>query len=240
MKEPHRCHYDKCRISKKTVHLLDHQCYIQCVKPEDFKEKKTKKLLEYHRGINPNASIYVDPPVFVCADFEAMLSPDKIHLPILVCAATSLSDTIYSFYGSDCTADFLAFLTLLTVNEYGENRDVICIFHNLKGYDSVFLQHQLKREGRHMEDMVKMGTKVLSFVVGPNKASLHITVMFCLATMDTDGKESTTENPYVLKEHVFVISDDPLQDFNSVHHAQWLIGKHLTQDLKVTVNRLRN
>lgn len=25
MKEPHRCHYDKCRISKKTVHLLDHQ-----------------------------------------------------------------------------------------------------------------------------------------------------------------------------------------------------------------------
>lgn len=91
-----------------------------------------------------------------------------------------------------------------------------------------------------MEDMVKMGTKVLSFVVGPNKASLHITVMFRLATMDTDGKESTTENPYVLKEHVFVISDDPLQDFNSVHHAQWLIGKHLTQDLKVTVNRLRN
>lgn len=91
-----------------------------------------------------------------------------------------------------------------------------------------------------MEDMVKMGTKVLSFVVGPNKASLHITVMFRLATMDADGKESTTENPCVLKEHVFVISDDPLQDFDSVHHAQWLIGKHLTQDLKVTVNRLRN
>ena len=178
--------------------------------PEDFKEKKTKNLLEYHRGINPNASIYVDPPVFVYADFEAMLFPDKIHLPILVCAATSLSDTIYSFYGSDCTADFLAFLTLLTVNEYGEDRDVICIFHNLKGYDSVFLQHQLKREGRHMEDMVKMGTKVLSFVVGPNKASLHITVMFRLATMDADGKESTTENPCVLKEHAFVISDDPL------------------------------
>lgn len=169
-----------------------------------------------------------------------MLFPDKIHLPILVCAATSLSDTIYSFYGSDCTADFLAFLTLLTVNEYGEDRDVICIFHNLKGYDLVFLQHHLKREGRHMDDMVKMGTKVLSFVVGPNKASLHITVMFRLAAMDADGKESTTENPCVLKEHAFMISDDPLQDFDSVHHAQRLIGKHLTQDLKVTVNRLRN
>lgn len=129
-----------------------------------------------------------------------------------MCCHLSLSDTIYSFYGSDCTADFLAFLTLLTVNEYGEDRDVICIFHNLKGYDLVFLQHHLKREGRHMEDMVKMGTKVLSFFVGPNKASLHITVMFRLATMDADGKESTTENPCVLKEHAFVISDDPLQD----------------------------
>ena len=68
-------------------------------------------------------------------------------------------------------------------------------------------------------------------------SKIHITVMFRLATMDADGKESTTENPCVLKEHAFVISDDPLQDFDSVHHAQRLIGKHLTQDLKVTVNR---
>ena len=59
-------------------------------------------LLVNNPSVNPNASIYVDPPVFVYADFEAMLSPDKIHLPILVCAATSLSDIIHSFYGSDC------------------------------------------------------------------------------------------------------------------------------------------
>ncbi|KAK2564186.1 hypothetical protein P5673_012428 [Acropora cervicornis] len=43
-----------------------------------------------------------------------------------------------------------------------------------------------------------------------NKASLHITVMFHHATMEAAGKESTAEEPDVIKEHVFVISDDPL------------------------------
>ena len=46
-----------------------------------------------------------------------------------------------------------------------------------------------------------------------NKASLHITVMFRHATMEADGKESTAEELVVVKEHVFVISDDPVQDF---------------------------
>ena len=43
-----------------------------------------------------------------------------------------------------------------------------------------------------------------------NKASLRIIVMFLHATMEADGKESTAEEPVVIKEHVFVISDDPL------------------------------
>ena len=34
-----------------------------------------------------------------------------------------------------------------------------------------------------------------------NKASLHITVMFCHATMKADGKESTAEEPAVIEEH---------------------------------------
>ena len=86
----------------------------------------------YHRKINPDTSVYVDPPVFVYAYFEAMLTPGKTHLPILVCAATSVSDTIHSFYGPECTEEFLAFLTELTVNEYGEERPVICIFQRVR------------------------------------------------------------------------------------------------------------
>ena len=56
-----------------------------------------------------------------------------------------------------------------------------------------------------------------------NKASLYITVMFCHAIMEADGKESTAENPAVIKGHVFITSDDPVLDFDSVHHAQLLI-----------------
>lgn len=56
--------------------------------------------------------------------------------------------------------------------------------------------------------------------------------------MDADGKESTTEDPCVLKDHVFVISDNPVQDFDSVHHAQRLIAKYLSQDLKLAVKKM--
>lgn len=57
-KETNQCHYDKCRICKKTVHLLDHQCFIQQVKPEEgMKKKKAKKQTQHHRQVNPNASI---------------------------------------------------------------------------------------------------------------------------------------------------------------------------------------
>lgn len=70
-----------------------------------------------------------------------------------------------------------------------------------------------------------------------NKASLHITVLFRHASA-CDEKESTAEEPIIIKEHIFVISDDPVQDYDSVHHAQLLVGKYLTDDLKLNVTKL--
>ena len=69
------------------------------------------------------------------------------------------------------------------------------------------------------------------------KASLHISVMFRHASMECDEKESTLEEPVVIKEHIFVISDDLVQDYHSVHHAQLLIAKYLTEDLKLNVTK---
>lgn len=154
---------------------------------EDERKEKSKKQLQYHRKINPDASVYVDPPVFVYADFEAVLAPDETHLPILVCVATTVSDTIHYFYGSECTEEFLAFLTELTVNEYGEERAVIFIFHNLKGYNSVFLQHQLLNEARRVEDTVSVGTKYLSFQVKP----ISFKDSFCFLPMALSSFTST-------------------------------------------------
>ena len=35
-----------------------------------------------------------------------------------------------------------------------------------------------------------------------------------------------------------MINDEPVQDFDSAHYAQWLIAKCLTQDLKVTIKKM--
>ena len=153
----------------------------------------------------------MEPPVFVYADFEAMLSADKTHLPILVCALTSLSDTFSCFYGSECTAHFLAFLTELTVDAYGEDRQVICIFHNLKGYDAVFLKHQLLKEDRRMEDMVCVGTKVLSFRVG----CITFKDSFCFLPMSLASFTSTF-GPTELKKGFFP------HLFNTLDHQEYL------------------
>ena len=63
------------------------------------------------------------------------------------------------------------------------------------------------------------------------KVSLHVTILYRHSTEKNDGIESTEENPEVVKEHVFVISDDVIQDNNSVHKVQELLNTYLTKDL---------
>ena len=63
------------------------------------------------------------------------------------------------------------------------------------------------------------------------KVCLHVTILYRHSTEKNDGIESTEENPEVVKEHVFVISDDAIQDNNSVHKVQELLNSYLTRDL---------
>ena len=55
------------------------------------------------------------------------------------------------------------------------------------------------------------------------KFSLHVTILHRHAIQAIDGVESTEEEPHPIKEHVFVISDDPIQDQDSIHKVQELI-----------------
>lgn len=63
------------------------------------------------------------------------------------------------------------------------------------------------------------------------KVSLHVTILYRHATEVNDGIESTEENPEIVKEHVFVISDDVIQDNSSVHKVQELLNNYITNDL---------
>ena len=55
--------------------------------------------------------------------------------------------------------------------------------------------------------------------------------LFIAMQLSYYGVKSTEEDPYTIKEHLLVISNEPSQDYNSVHHVQELINKYLTQDL---------
>ena len=53
-----------------------------------------------------------------------------------------------------------------------------------------------------------------------------------------DGKTSTEEDPEITKEHLFVISDDEVQGFHSVHKVQELVKGYLEEQLQIKVNKL--
>ena len=120
--QPHRCYFGKCSICKEYIDLREHKCYTQPIpKQENSPERKTKAKLKKHLKINPEASVYEEPPIFVYADYKAMISEDGTHLPICVCAQTSENNTSYTFYGDDCSKQFLKFSTNLT-EDHSMNR----------------------------------------------------------------------------------------------------------------------
>lgn len=70
------------------------------------------------------------------------------------------------------------------------------------------------------------------------KVSLHITILYRHAVEFVDGKTSTEDDPQMIKEHLFVISDDEVQDYHSVHKAQELVKSYLEEQLQMKINRL--
>jgi hypothetical protein len=64
------------------------------------------------------------------------------------------------------------------------------------------------------------------------KVSLHITILYRHAVESIDGKTSTEDDPNIIKEHLFVISDDDVQDYHSVHKTKELVKGYLEDQLK--------
>ena len=149
--EEHTCGYVKCGNCKEEDDLAVHQCFIQPVEEEGLGGK---------------------PPLFVYADIEAMTLPDRSFQPNLLCYQTSQEkSTIHSLWGEDCCHQFIQRLNKLAWVPAGKKkkreRPVIVLFHNLKGFDGVFMLNALYKDGRRVVNQSCMGAKVLSFKCGP-------------------------------------------------------------------------
>ena len=101
-----------------------------------------------------------------------MLDEDGTHIPILIVGETS-----ESYKSMNCTATSVpeifspSWANWRTVppkkTGIGSSleKSLIGIFHNLKGYDAVFLQEQMVKEKRRFEFIIPNGTKNLCMQV---------------------------------------------------------------------------
>ena len=111
-------------------------------------------------AMDPDELDFKDPLIFVYADYEAMHSADGEHRHIMVCCETDQEDHTHVFYGEHCSQDFITFLDQLAINEDEFERPVIVMFHNLQGYDSMFILQELYNQHRLVENQVCVGIKV--------------------------------------------------------------------------------
>ena len=167
---PHRCGHAVCDHCEKVVELASHQCFIQKIKKSED-DPKTKRVptneVRDRTPMGPPKKGMVEverqPPLFVFADFESTTSSEGYQEAIMVGYETSESDECCTIYGDDVAARFVSEMEQLAVDEDGDDRNVIVMFHNLKGYDGMLLLRYLYAQHREVTGMVTIGAKVLSF-----------------------------------------------------------------------------
>lgn len=166
----HKCGWGECQYCEKEVKLDEDLCYIQRINEEDD-DPKLKKIALSEVGCRPymvdeEDDDYVcverDPPLQVFCDYEATTDEEGNQSPILLCLKTDECDQTEFFYGADYTESMLNYLESLAVDEDGDDRRVIVIFHNLKGYDVMFLLQHCYDTHREVTDQITVGTKIFS------------------------------------------------------------------------------
>ena len=156
----HKCGFSKCPVCTKWVFIADHKCFIQPVveeQPEPTEE-------------GGGCMVAPPPPLMVYADIEALQNNESVFQANLLCYSSSEEDTIHVLDGEECVLNFLHELDDLTeVPGNEKQREVIVVFHNLKGFDGMFLIHELYDQQRPVENQITVGAKVLSFKSGTIK-----------------------------------------------------------------------
>ena len=91
-------------------------------------------------------------------------------LLLICCYSSTEEETIQVLEGEDCALQFLRDLDdLVDVPDSDGEREILVVFLNLKGFDGMFILHELYQQQREVVDQLTVGAKVLSFKSGPLK-----------------------------------------------------------------------
>ena len=157
----HQCGHARCPVCHEWVPIQDHKCYIQPV----VENEETEPTEE-----GGGSMVAPPPPLFVYADFEAMQNAEGVFVANLLCYSSSAETIIHVLDGEDCALQFLRDLDDLTdIPDSEDERTILVVFHNLKGFDGMFILHKLYQQQREVVDQLTVGAKVLSFKSGPIK-----------------------------------------------------------------------
>ena len=157
----HQCGHAKCPVCQEWVPIQDHKCYIQPVVEHEEPEPTEE---------GGGSMVAPPPPLFVYADFEAMQNAEGVFVANLLCYSSSEEATIHVLDGEDCALQFLRDLDDLTdIPDSEGEREILVVFHNLKGFDGMFILHELYQQQREVADQLTVGAKVLSFKSGAVK-----------------------------------------------------------------------
>ena len=158
----HKCGFAKCPVCQEWVSMQDHKCYIQPV----VENEETEQTEE-----GGGCMVAPPPPLFVYADFEAMQNAEGVFVANLLCYSSSEEEEdIHVLDGQECTLQFLQELDdLADIPDGDREREIIIVFHNFKGFDSVFILNELYQQQREVTEQLTVGAKVLSFRSGPLK-----------------------------------------------------------------------
>jgi len=144
---------------------VNHDCYIQPIKED--KEQNHADL----RVIEEDSKAYEDSdseeqgsrpsklkPLLCFVDLECSLNEEKVFEVHRVGWAYEDDDT---FLEADTVEHFLEYANSKTV--VGEERQVVVVAHNMRGFDGIFIQGTLYEQGCSLEKILSQGAKMLSF-----------------------------------------------------------------------------
>ena len=159
-KHPHHCGWEACYSCGLDVPIATHQCTIQ----PPFEPPPPQQ----RNAAGATTRDTVPPPKLLYADIECLLTADRGFVPNLVCYRGEWQSDITVLRGDDCVELFISHLDDHShpPHENVEEQPLIIMFHNLKGFDGIFLLNTLYKAGRRVKDQLTIGAKVLSFTSG--------------------------------------------------------------------------